>query len=314
MDLMDSIKLISIPVWVKWLIIFGVSLVGLVNIGVFSIGLLEDHREWWIHASIDLASVVMPIFIVSLLLIFSDAGVDSLIRNTEKIITGLLPKVLENVSDGKPLFYDPVISKSQKRITNKSKVFINFQQSECHGDLVIFVPVEREGKSYYRELMIRVEINVFKINFDLCLVRDHLLAQLGLSGEAGIANDALLQRTADKLLSMVRHTVGGAREGSRADTRAKENAAGAHGGGAESDPAQVAQGYRFNLDLLERRMNGVDYLCLVAARHFPKDFLWDSAEKLFFAQDLMLMLRAFVTERPELFRAVSEEQFREMIR
>lgn len=53
------------------------------------------------------------------------------------------------------------------------------------------------------------------------------------------------------------------------------------------------------------RMDGLsnhdEFICVVYSAIMKPDFLWDSSEILYFSQDLMFMLRAFINEQPDLF-------------
>lgn len=60
-------------------------------------------------------------------------------------------------------------------------------------------------------------------------------------------------------------------------------------------------GYMVNDRTVDRTADGRDFACLVLVRELKPDFLWNAAEKLWFAQDLMFMVRSFVQERPEFF-------------
>ena len=71
--------------------------------------------------------------------------------------------------------------------------------------------------------------------------------------------------------------------------------------GQKEPPASDA--YTFNELLLDRVLYGRSYCVLVGSRSLAPDFLWNPAERLFFVQDLMFMLRAFATEEPALFAA-----------
>ncbi len=74
--------------------------------------------------------------------------------------------------------------------------------------------------------------------------------------------------------------------------------------GGEKQGDRGSERYIFNERLLERSLHEWDYWVLVALRPLSSDFLWNPSERLFFAQDLMFMLRAFVAEQPQLFAVV----------
>lgn len=59
--------------------------------------------------------------------------------------------------------------------------------------------------------------------------------------------------------------------------------------------------YCFNPVLIARVIDGRDYAGLVGTIALPGEFVWNPAERLFFAQDLMLMLRSMLAEWPQAF-------------
>ena len=60
-------------------------------------------------------------------------------------------------------------------------------------------------------------------------------------------------------------------------------------------------GYWFNSTPIRRDVDGKEYVCLVGSRALQEDFLINSIAKLDVAQDLALMLRAFINEYPAGF-------------
>ncbi|MXO56702.1 hypothetical protein [Pontixanthobacter gangjinensis] len=70
-------------------------------------------------------------------------------------------------------------------------------------------------------------------------------------------------------------------------------------GGAEHE------GYWFAKGFIEREMNDKHYCAIVAVKQLPDDFLSNPIARLAFGQDLILMLRAMLAERPDLFHLAS---------
>jgi hypothetical protein len=60
-------------------------------------------------------------------------------------------------------------------------------------------------------------------------------------------------------------------------------------------------GYLFHGEVIQRELEGRRWYVLVGSCALAKDLLWNPAERLFVAQDLMFMLRAMVNESPEIF-------------
>lgn len=69
----------------------------------------------------------------------------------------------------------------------------------------------------------------------------------------------------------------------------------------------MQEGYWFaDLPLL-RKFAGMEYEALVAVMKLDEDFMTNAVKRLQFGQDLMLMLRSFLHERPELFAVVEQD-------
>jgi hypothetical protein len=61
------------------------------------------------------------------------------------------------------------------------------------------------------------------------------------------------------------------------------------------------EGYWFASGYTPRHLDGTDYEAIVAVKRLDTDFLSNPIRRLDFGQDLILMLRAMLSERPELF-------------
>lgn len=61
------------------------------------------------------------------------------------------------------------------------------------------------------------------------------------------------------------------------------------------------EGYEFNENLGQIHWGGRHYLCLVAIKRLPNDFLWDPGHKLYFAQDLRFFIASALIEGKPLF-------------
>lgn len=76
---------------------------------------------------------------------------------------------------------------------------------------------------------------------------------------------------------------------------------GARPAGAPPEADATPLKYSFNPKLLDRIVQDRPCVALVATATTSPDLLWNPAERLFFAQDLMFMIRAFWLERPDMF-------------
>jgi hypothetical protein len=93
---------------------------------------------------------------------------------------------------------------------------------------------------------------------------------------------------------------------------------------SETSAVATEYSYSFNQQLITRRVRDVsfgppesqkefsdasatgerDFFCKVGSASLARDFLWNPSERMFFAQDLMFMLRACLEEEPSLFERV----------
>lgn len=61
------------------------------------------------------------------------------------------------------------------------------------------------------------------------------------------------------------------------------------------------EGYWFNPELISRRIEGRPVRCIVGSKKLEENFLLNPVAKLDLSQDMILMLRSFVNEAPDLF-------------
>ena len=78
MDLLQNVRLISIPSWVKHLIAAMLVALFIFNIYVGYGGIFSSGKENWAEAAINLMGVLLPIIILGILLGFSHSGIDAL--------------------------------------------------------------------------------------------------------------------------------------------------------------------------------------------------------------------------------------------
>ena len=74
-------------------------------------------------------------------------------------------------------------------------------------------------------------------------------------------------------------------------------------GSARPDTGTIA--YAFNPEMLSRVVGDQEYVVVVASTRLADDTIWNPSEKVFFAQDLMFMIRAFMQENPTMFATAS---------
>jgi hypothetical protein len=279
MDLLSRLNLISIPWTTKAAIVLLLAFLGAVNTWLFFEALWVTPNKDVVVASVQLLSVVLPIFLLALLIARADTGTRALTRRTSAILTQVIPEALRSLIEEQGTFYAPSRNGKDRspRANARTHVSVNHAQGECYTDYRIETRAPA-GEPGHR-LHIRVELNVRKANFNLYLPRLHVCDQGGADARS-------LEEISKELMQRFRHTIEGAAM---------------HCALIGEEGAISLAGYTFNTVAIERRLDGDDYVCLVAKKDLPRDFLWNSSEQLYFANDLKLMVRSFLREAPEYF-------------
>lgn len=228
MDLLQIIKLVSIPRWVKFsslAVIFG--FIGLAIYAILGGAHLAEGNI--LQAGMGLLGVLLPLSVAIMFLSFYEAGTAPLKDATKKVLTQLIPKALSNLKggaalqDGRPLV--------ETRFA---------PEHSCHYRMVF------PDKS---EMRMELQLNVKKVCVIFCFRLDCFLDVQGLE-------------------KRLRHTLEGARH----------------------------EGYTTNNAIGHSMHDGLHCNSLVLYRNLPPDFLWNSAEKLYFAQDLQVMIQSMLHE------------------
>ncbi len=267
----QEIKLATIPRSLRYLLGLTAVLILALNIYILIVGFRRPSYDVWIASGGYLLGVVLPAVVVMLLVQFSHSGIRALQDRTREVLTGLIPDQLTLTAD---CFRSlPSWSGSNEIIRVKAEVATHFLRGECWADYELKIPLAADGSARVR-LLLRLEVNVRYANVDLFVPAAIADAHCSCDGD-GSHDDS--QRLA-VLRKKFEHTLAGA-EGA---------------------------GYRVNTRVVRRRSGDRAYDCIVLARELAANFLWDSAEKLWFAQDLMFMVRAFAQENPAAFEGDSE--------
>jgi hypothetical protein len=227
-DLLQIIKLISIPKWVKFLSLAIIALfMGLAIYAIFGGAYLAEGAI--LQAGMGLLGILLPLAIAILLLSFYEAGVRPLKRATEKVLTQLLPDVLSHLRPWE---------------ASGESVRVRFAYVPEHACRYL---IEFSGGVLLR---LEIELNVRKVS---------LVFYFDEGDFHGVEKS-------------IEHTLAGAEK----------------------------EGYIRNGVSIFKEWDGVPYRCLVLYKALAPDFLWNSAEKLYFAQDLQAMLNSLVWERSGL--------------
>lgn len=268
MDFLRGLKTITLP-WSTKLIVAALLVAAVVlDVGVFFYS-IEKKQEEVTGASLQFIAAVLPIALLTIVLAQADTGVVALQRRTEMFHSRVVAPALLRIAEQASAFYPARKSLRLEAVALPGQVLLNLRRGECYCDYLALVPWE--GTT--RALLIRLEVNVMRINFNLCIPK-------ALAGRGGLATH-------------FKHSLAGAAAARDAGVT-----------GTHHEPPVSSSGYTFLEMPLARRIEGVDLICLVGSRFVGEEFLWDSAEQLYFAQDLTFMLRAFMTEAPRMFPVI----------
>lgn len=271
--MLRDLKTLTLPISTKIAVAALLLLSVGVNLGFLVWGLLQDESSL-LAAAIETLAALLPVILVVIVLGRADSGVSALKRRTEGLFLKILPPVLAGVVDEAIPFYAITGKTRAPAAPRRGRVYVNLKRGECFADLLVVAPwISATGAAReWKIIPVRLEINVGRINFGL-LIPD---------GTAALPPQAVVEAFA--------HTTEGA------------------GRAGPTEPGRApSTGYVFLDHPLRRDLAGTPCTVLVANKFVSGDFLWDSAGQLYFAQDLMFMLRAFLSERPDLFPSVFGE-------
>jgi hypothetical protein len=305
MDFLQDLKLFSVPPWVKATIVLVLAALGLINTGLFAYGIWNNkHHDGWVKAATDLLGVLLPIFLIALVAWQANTGVRSLRRITEDFFLVILPDVLARTPEIDGPFFEAHKGQHLAEHPSTARILTNLRRGDCDADLLLFLP---HGEKF-SEILIRIELNIHKINLNLCfdraLFRERHRAETGREASDDPATHGSDKLAAKWLRDVFEHTLGGALH--HVDEAERQPPPDGHRAPRNHQTQRLD--YRINQVMIDRVVAGRPVVCLVAAIDLAGDFLWDASERLHFAQDLMFFLRSCLRERPDLFRIFTTEQ------
>jgi hypothetical protein len=274
MDLLQSVRIATIPPGLRIVLIVATLGILALNMLVIANGLNRATDDYWIAAGAQLLGAMLPILFIGLLVGFAHGGQRALKDRTAQFLVRDIPAELQRVCEpASPQF---VAARPRRwgrwaRImpapgNARTNVELAFEHQDCVAEYRLTLKADQAAVPVL--LRFRIEINVRKANLVLWFP-GRLEGQL----------QPLAIRLADSELS------------TRADW---------------SDLADVPfgntiigalkSGYSINARLLARDSVTGPLTGLVLIRDLATDFLWNPAEQLFFAQDLVFLFRAMVSE------------------
>lgn len=296
MDFFQAFGNIVVPRWVKWTVVIVLLTLLAVNISIGFFGLTGNaQRESWIEAAIYLFGVLLPIWLIAFVVMYADGGPNALKAKTYDYMTRVIPETLKSVVEEPSEFYDAE-KKKGKSVSSKVRVMSNQYKDSCIGSYILTflekptsplageevrrdeTDEEKDLKRVKKEIRFSLELNVRKANLVIYIPCNEIrekLAKPSKTSDSGDEKGLLDDFDFSDISNLFPHTITGSK----------------------------SEGYLVNESLAITEFDGKYYYGLVFFKHLEKGFLTLPQEKLYFAQDLMFMLKAFYNEQPDLFDA-----------
>lgn len=244
---------------------------------LFYEALVTDEREIWLSAGAYLLGIVFPIGILSIVLVGGSFGDASIIKRTELMLRHTIPRHLQYIPQ-EELKFDRFGRRNTKKNGAKEKLAIidvHHSSGRCYADYLVSNFQEHDFK-----LHIRLELNVKRVNVVIYFLKQQI--------DGLMCDQEFEGRPIDFIKSNFKHTL--AVEALQQNIPPNYN-----------DKDSVIA-YSFNPELLISKVGGVEHYSLVATTLISEDLVWNPSERVFFAQDLMFMMRSLTSEYDPAFR------------
>ena len=254
-----GIRSISVPSWLKLLIFLIVLAVLAADLAIAFSALTNPLHKDWFSVSVQLVGSLLPLLLAILLLAFSSRGPEAIRRKTSHLLLHLVPDTIESSLTWSPEF--DAIEKMQwgKTRHRTTRIEIGHRRGDFCCIYRISFPELHSMPAKMRVVFLVVELKVRQANMHLCVPRSSFDAFCSQSGMAGF----------DAFKKAFELTLGGAEKAG-----CKVNAA-------------IYQ-FPYAQDTLQT--------AVVVYRDLSEDFFTDPSEQLFWAQDMVTMLKGFVEE------------------
>jgi len=259
LDSFAGIRSISVPTWLKLLIFLIVMAVLTTDLVIAWVAVINPQHHDWFSVSVQLIGSLLPLLLVILLLAFSSRGVDTIRRKTSHLLLDLVPKTIASSLTWSPTFATVRNAQWSRRRRAETQIEVAHHPGDfCCIYRIKFPELNSRPAKMHRVLLV-VELKVRQVNMHLCVPRgafDNYCAQSQLAGYEAF------RKAFDHTLS-----------------------------GAERAGCKVNSAiYHFPYD--EETIQ----TAIVVYRELSEDFFTDAAEQLFWAQDMVTMLKGFVEE------------------
>jgi hypothetical protein len=259
LDTFGGIRSISVPTWLK-LLIFLIVLAALgADLAIAVVSLTNPLHKDWFTVSVQLVGSLLPLLLAILLLAFSSRGPEAIRRKTSYLLLHLVPDTIACSLTWSPEF--DIIEKKQwgKPRPKTTRIEIGHRPGDFCCVYRISFPELHSVPTINRVVLLVIELKVRQANMHLCVPRNAFEDFCSQSGMAGFA-------AFTKAFPL---TLGGAEKA-----------------GCNVNPAIYQFAYS----------KGAFQTGVVVYRNLSENFLTDSSEQLFWAQDLVIMLKGFVEE------------------
>lgn len=285
MDFLSKVRLLSIPIWVK-VVIWALLLATLtfnIHIGISA---LEGKSVSEVEAAAHLLSITFPILLLALLLSGVKTGQKALKQRTQDVLQLDIPRALARIEEESKPFRHHTDSTRETR-DQEASVWLNHTEGDIHSDYAIRTQTKLGNNAL---INLRVEINVKRANVGIML-NSHAVTK-----EARKTAAPTVEKTTKLCFNDIHNLF--------------PHSISAPTGAADDENESDFYEYQFNRELSpvfnfyspdEKNLSIKDFVMLVGVVRLPPAFLWDPSERLFFSQDLTLMLRSMLNEKPHLF-------------
>jgi len=254
-----GIRSISVPIWLKLLIFLIVLAVLSADLAIALVALTNPQHKDWFSVSVQLVGSLLPLLLAILLLAFSSRGPEAIRRKTSNLLLHLVPETIASSLTWSPEF--DAIEKAQwgKTRNGSTQIEVGHRRGDFCCIYRISFPELHSIPARTRVVFLVVELKVRQANMHLCVPRSAFEDFCSQSGMAGF----------DAFKKAFALTLGGAEKA-----------------GCKVNPAI----YQFPYS------QGTLQTGVVVYRDLSEDFFTDPSEQLFWAQDMVTMLKGFVEE------------------
>jgi len=272
MTLLDQLRILRVPGFVKALLaLLALSLIVL-NVYVIFRGLQDQRYDFWVAAGASLLAAIVPALAIIAALVITESGMAALKRRMQLMLATEIPSELRFTFEAPSPRLDTECRPSKlKYRPNRARVECGMYREELWANYKLTARAA-DGRAQLAQM--RIELVMQRVNVNLLFTREIATRRLNLAPTASLEDLGAAFQAAFK------HTIAGA----------------------------CGAGYVFNALPMVRMVDGREELAFVATRAIEAEFVWDPAARLEFIQDLVLMMRSFVNERPDIFDPAPREE------